>query len=90
MVGKLLDHISQVHFDSKLIVVTYLVSKITFITFGKPVHFNTRETDQPEKSKPFENLAQFDPKIQVLDILGPAGRRYIDRQNTFPFSQLQI
>jgi len=55
-------------------IVTYLVSKVTFVTFGKPVVFNTTETD--EKLKPYEGLTQFDPKVQVLDILGPIGRRY--------------
>jgi hypothetical protein len=57
-----------------MILVTYLVSKVTLITFGKPVQFSA-EADQPEKTKPFENLAQFDPKVQLLDILGPPGRR---------------
>ena len=80
LVGRLLEHISQVHFSSKMIIVTYLISKVTLITFGKAVHFHTKEnqpdSNQPEKVKPFENLAQFDPKVQVLDILGPAGRRY--------------
>ena len=75
LVGRLLEHISQVHFDSRAMIVTYLVSKVTLVTFAKPLHFHTRDADLQEKLKPFENLAQFEPKVQVLDILGPAGRR---------------
>ena len=77
LVGRLLDHISQVHFSSRMMIVTYLVSKVTIVTFAKPLHFLTRDIDtQQDKMKPFENLAQFEPKVQVLDILGPAGRRW--------------
>ena len=65
LVGKLLDYISDVAFTSKVIIVTYLESRVTIITFTKPLNFQVDDA----------NLAQAEPKLQLLDLLGPSGRR---------------
>ena len=65
LIGKLLDYISDVAFTSKVIIVTYLESRVTIITFTKPLDFQ----------EPCDNLAQAEPKLQLLDLLGPPGRR---------------
>ena len=66
LVGKLLDYVTDIAFTSKLIVVAYLESRVTLINFAKPLEF----TDEA-----YEGIAQGDPKIQMLDLLGPTGRR---------------
>lgn len=60
LVGKLLDYITDIVFTSKVIVVTYLESRVTLITFGKPLDFN----------QDHESIAQAEPKISMLDLLG--------------------
>ena len=64
--GKLLDYITDFAFTSKMVVVTYLESRVTLISFAKPLDF-TDET--------YESIAQGEPKVHVLDLLGPPGRR---------------
>lgn len=63
LVGRLLDFITDVQFNQKLIIVTYLESRVTLVTFGKP------------GNSVFENIAQCEPKVHLLDLLGPPGRR---------------
>ena len=65
LVGRLLDFIADVQFSSRHLVVTYLESRVHVIHFGKVLNF----------CGDFDSLANFDPKINLVDILGPAGRR---------------
>ena len=65
LVGKLLDYISDVAFTSKVIIVTYLESRVSIITFTRSLNFQADDA----------NLAQAEPKVQLLDLLGPPGRR---------------
>ena len=62
--------------------VSYLESRITIVTFGKTLEFpGTPSYSHPSSSSGntgggnFENIAQCDPKIHVLDLLGPPARR---------------
>ena len=63
LVGKLLEYITDVAFTSKVIIVTYLESRVTCINFTKPLDFTE------------DSIGQNEPKIQMLDLLGPPGRR---------------
>jgi hypothetical protein len=67
LVGKLLDYITDMTFTTKVIVVTYLESRVTILTFGKPLDFLNPDC--------CDNIAQADPKLQIIDLLGPPGRR---------------
>ena len=66
LIGKLLDYITDIAFTSKLIVVAYLESRVTLINFTKPLEF---------LDESYESVAQGEPKVQLLDLLGPPGRR---------------
>ena len=66
LIGKLLDYITDIAFTSKLIVVAYLESRVTLINFTKPLEFSDES---------YESVAQGEPKIQLVDLLGPPGRR---------------
>ena len=58
LIGKLLDYITDVAFTSKILIVTYLESRVTCITFTKPLDFTE------------DSVGQNDPKFQILDLLG--------------------
>lgn len=66
LMGKLLDYITDFAFTSKIIVVTYLESRVTLISFTKHLEFG---------DEAYESIAQGEPKLQVIDLLGPPGRR---------------
>ena len=66
LIGKLLDYITDIVFTSKVIVVTYLESRVTLIHFAKHLDFS---------DEAYESITQGDPKMQMLDLLGPPGRR---------------
>ena len=62
LVGKLLDYVTDVAFSDRVMIVSYLESRVTIVSFGKD--WEGQET-----------LAQADPKITVVDMLGPPGKR---------------
>ena len=66
LVGKLLDYITDIAFTSKVIVVAYLESRVTLVNFNKPLEFSDES---------YESISQGDPKLHMLDLLGPTGRR---------------
>jgi len=68
LVGKLLDHVTDFCFTSKCIVVAYLESRVSVVTFGRTVEFVKCDT-----------LVQWEPKIHTLDLYSPPGRR-LDRK----------
>ena len=86
LVGRLLDFVTDIAFSEQLMIVTYLESRITIVTFGKALEFpsspiSSNSTQFASSTTTasggnFENIAQCDPKIYVLDLLGPPGRRY--------------
>ena len=65
LVGRLLDFITDVQFSSRHLIITYLESRVHLVHFGKTLDFHGT----------FDSLASFEPKISLVDILGPAGRR---------------
>ena len=83
LVGRLLEFVTDVAFSERLLVVTYLESRITIVTFGKILEFpgtpSYTLTSGSSHGNNFENIAQCDPKIHVLDLLGPPARRYMNR-----------
>jgi len=68
LVGKLLDHVTDFCFTSKCIVVAYLESRVSIVTFGRSVEFLK-----------CDSLVQWEPKIHTLDLYSPPGRR-LDRK----------
>ena len=87
LVGRLLDFVTDVAFSERLLVVCYLESRITIVTFGKALEFPGTPSQAHSKSSShnincggnFENISQCDPKIHVLDLLGPPARRYVTK-----------
>ena len=84
LVGRLLDFVTDVAFSERLLVVSYLESRITVVTFGKKLefpgspsssYFPSASTSTNTSGCNFENIVQCDPKIYVLDLLGPPARR---------------
>ena len=67
--GRLLDFVTDVSFSSKMMIVTYLESRVTIIKFGRDVDFASGDS-----------IEKADPKVHLVDILGPAGRRYGKQQ----------
>jgi WD40 repeat protein len=68
LVGKLLDHVTDFCFTSKCIVVAYLESRVSVVTFGRSVEFLK-----------CDSLVQWEPRIHTLDLYSPPGRR-LDRK----------
>ncbi len=66
LVGKLAEYITDVAFTSKLILITYLESRVTYVNFATPLNFDDEN---------YESVSQGDPRVQMLDLLGPPGRR---------------
>ena len=67
LVGRLLEFITDVQFTNRRILVTYLESRVTLVHFGRPIDFADAAYEG--------GVAQFDPRVSTLDLLGPAGRR---------------
>ena len=65
LVGKLLDYVTDVAYSKRVLIVTYLESRVTIVSFGKDVDLETTDV----------SLSQCDPKITVIDMLGPPGKR---------------
>ena len=78
LIGKLLEYITDVAFTSKVLIVTYLESRVTCITFTKPLEFTE------------DSIGANDPKIQMLDLLGPPGRRLNRKILLSPDSQMAM
>ena len=68
LVGKLSDHITDFVLTSRVVVVSYLESKLTVITFGRPVNFVS-----------CESLVSCEPKVHHVELHCPPGRR-LDRR----------
>ena len=68
LVGKLSDHITDFVLTSRVAVVSYLESKLTVITFGRPVNFLS-----------CESLVSCEPKVHQVELHCPPGRR-LDRK----------
>ena len=66
LVGRLLEFVTDVQFTARRIFVTYLESRVTLVHFGRPIDF---------ADAAFEGLAQCEPRVSTVDLLGPAGRR---------------
>ena len=67
LVGRLLEFITDVQFTSRRIFVTYLESRVTIVQFGRQIDFADAAYDG--------GVAQYDPRVSTVDLLGPAGRR---------------
>ena len=74
--GRLLDFVTDVVFSERLLVVSYLESRITIVTFGKILefpgspfssYFSSASNATNTIGGNFENIVQCDPKIHVLD-----------------------
>ncbi len=71
LVGKLLDNATHLAFTNRVLIATYFESRVTVVTFGKPLDFGASDPGGGEG----DTLAAADPKISVIDLLGPPGRR---------------
>lgn len=67
LVGRLLEFITDVQFTSRRIFVTYLESRVTIVQFGRQIDFADAAYEG--------GVAQYEPRVSTLDLLGPAGRR---------------
>ena len=68
LVGRLLEFITDVQFTSRRIFVTYLESRVTIVQFGRQIDF-------ADAAYEAGGVAQYEPRVSTLDLLGPAGRR---------------
>jgi len=68
LVGKLFDHVTDFCFTSKCIIAAYLESRISVVTFGRSIEFVK-----------CDSIIQWDPKLHILDLPSPPGRR-LDRR----------
>ena len=78
LVGRLSDHITDLVFTSRVIVVTYLDSKLTLISFGREVNFVS-----------CESLVSCDPKLHHVELHCPPGRR-LDRRIVLDSESQQV
>ena len=76
LVGRVLDFASDAQFSRRHLVVSYLDSRLTFVTFGRSDSSPGGGGDGEDESGWFEQpLDRMEPRVALLDVLGPAGRR---------------
>ena len=97
LVGRLLDFVTDIAFSERLLVVSYLESRTSIITFGKNLEFpgtpscsQTNNGSTNSSGGNFENISQCDPKIHVHDLLGPPARRYLNPSYSTILSAVKI
>ncbi|XP_046472035.1 WD repeat-containing and planar cell polarity effector protein fritz isoform X1 [Neodiprion pinetum] len=70
LVGKVLDHMSDVIITKSHLMCTYNDNQVTLVHFTKP------------KRHMFEKMSRLDPKLVLFDLSGPSGRR-LDKKIQF-------